>query len=61
MEVLIKTIEKKIAKNNKAYWLVETDQGKMSIWDGALASDVEKFCKGKRCEVETEVNLMKGK
>jgi hypothetical protein len=54
MEISIKSIEKKQAKTGKTYWIVETSEGKMSIWDSLLAKDIEEKCIGKFCDVEIE-------
>lgn len=40
-KISVNKIDKKVAKNNKAYLLVETNIGKMSVFDDSLFDDVE--------------------
>lgn len=52
--ISILSVEEKLSKNNKKFYAVSTDKGKMSAWDSIVA-DYLKANIGKVCEIEMEV------
>lgn len=59
MIVEIKGIEQKESKNGRVYHSIDTDMGKMSVFEGDIVNDLKK-CYGNGCKCEISVAQSNG-
>jgi len=41
MKVFVKAIEERVSSTGKTFWSLDTNQGKMSIWDSGIATEIK--------------------
>jgi len=52
--IRIKSVESAMTSTDKPYWKVDTDQGKMSLWEDDIAGQLEE-CRQKNQSAEVEI------